>query len=177
MIFSNLLSYYFNFDHKMFVKFAKEVLGISDMSCVFKTVRESMQNIDLWIEDEKQVLVIENKIKSGLNGKTGKGKTQLDKYFEYTQKYIKEHNIREAHYFIFVPDYNVIPLCDSDMKKHYKIVTYSEIYKFFKKYAAQYINDKYFADFLSGLQKHTMTLSELQFSIMRSRFLEKVNQR
>ena len=63
------------------------------------------------------------------------------------------------------------------MKKHYKIVTYSEIYKFFKKYAAQYINDKYFADFLSGLQKHTMTLSELQFSIMRSRFLEKVNQR
>lgn len=54
------------------------------MSWVFKTVRESMQNIDLWIEDEKHVLVIENKIKSGLNGKTGKGKTQLDKYFEYT---------------------------------------------------------------------------------------------
>lgn len=34
-----------------------------------------------------------------------------------------------------------------------------------------------FPDFLSGLNNQTMSYSELRFSIMRSRFLEKINQR
>ncbi len=56
----------------------------------FEIIRESVKNIDLWIRDERHVLVIENKIKSGFNGKTDDGKNQLNKYYEYTERYIKE---------------------------------------------------------------------------------------
>ena len=54
---------------------------------------------------------------------------------------------------------------------------YSEIYEFFRNNAAEYLSDKYFPDFLRGLKNQTMTYSELRFSIMRSRFIEKINQR
>ena len=81
LIMSNLLAHYFNYNHKMFVKFAEEVLGVSDFGTAFEIVRESKKNIDLWIQDEHQIIVIENKIKSGLNGKTDDGKNQLNKYY------------------------------------------------------------------------------------------------
>ena len=69
---------------------------------------------------------------------------------------------------------------DNDRKRQaekYMVVYYSDIYDFFTRNAAEYINDKYFPDFLSGLRNQTMSYSELRFSIMRSRFLEKINQR
>lgn len=177
LIMSNLLAYYFNYNRSMFVKFAKEVLKLTNFDTSFEIIRESMKNIDLWIRDEKHVLVIENKIKSGLNGKTDEGKNQLNKYYDYTESYIKENKIDEAHYFIFAPNYNDILIEDEAMKTQYKIVYYSEIYDFFRDNAAEYINDKYFPDFLIGIKNQTMTYSELRFSIMRSRFMEKINQR
>lgn len=122
-------------------------------------------------------MVIENKIKSGLNGKTDDGKNQLNKYYEYTESFKKEAGVDETNYFIFVPNYNDIVLNNPITKDNYKIIYYSEIYDFFRRYAAEYLNDKYFPDFLSGLKNQTMSYSELRFSIMRSRFLEKINQR
>ena len=68
LVFSNLLAYYFQYNRTVFQKFAKEILGITDFAPRFELIRESNNNIDLWIEAEKHVLVIENKIKSGLNG-------------------------------------------------------------------------------------------------------------
>lgn len=177
LIMSNLLAYYFNYNHGMFVKFAKEVLGIDSFSNSFEIVRESMKNIDLWIRDENNVLVIENKIKSGLNGKTDDGKNQLNKYYEFTEEYIKENKVASAFYFLFVPNYNDISIDDSLIKEKFKVVYYNEIYDFFKRNASEYINDKYFPDFLESLRNQTMKYSELRFSIMRSRFLEKINQR
>lgn len=44
--------------------------------------------IDLWIETEKYVFIIENKIKSGLNNK--KDDNQLDKYRKYALKLIED---------------------------------------------------------------------------------------
>ena len=121
--------------------------------------------------------MIENKIKSGLNGKTDDGKNQLNKYYEYTEKIKKEEEMEAAHYFLFVPNYNDITIENSLIKDKFKIVYYSEIYEFFRKNAAEYLSDKYFSDFLRGLKNQTMTYSELRFRIMRSRFIEKINQR
>ena len=177
LIMSNLLAYYFNYRHDMFVKFAEDVLGVHGFENSFEIIRESVKNIDLWIRDERHVLVIENKIKSGFNGKTDDGKNQLNKYYEYTERYIKENGIDEAYYFVFVPNYNDLSMDDLMIKEKYKIIYYSEIYDFFRENAAEYLNDKYFSDFLCGLRNQTMTYSELRFSIMRSRFLEKINQR
>lgn len=176
LIISNLLAYYFNYDHRLFVKFVKDVLGISQFDASFEIIRESMGNIDLWIRDKKHIIVIENKIKSGLNGKTDDGKNQLNKYYKFTESYKQDNDIEETYYYIFVPDYNNISIND-DIKEKYKVVYYSEIYDFFRENAAEYLADKYFPDFLNGLKNQTMTLSELRFSIMRSRFLEKINQK
>lgn len=176
LIISNLLAYYFNYDHRLFVKFVKDVLGINQFDVSFEIIRESMGNIDLWIRDKKHIIVIENKIKSGLNGKTEDGKNQLNKYYKFTESYKQDNDIEETYYYIFVPDYNDISIND-DIKEKYRVVYYSEIYDFFRKNAAEYLADKYFPDFLNGLKNQTMTLSELRFSIMRSRFLEKINQK
>lgn len=173
LIMSNLLAYYFNYNHSMFVKFAEEVLKINCFEPSFEIIRESKGNIDLWIHSEHCILVIENKIKSGINGKTDDGKNQLNKYYEYTENYRVKHKIDKAYYFLFVPDYNDISI----KEEKFRVIHYSEIYEFFRKHAAEYMNDKYFSDFLFGLKNHTMTFSEWRFSIMRSRFLEKINQR
>lgn len=62
-----------------------------------------------------------------------------------------------------------------DLKKQYLIITYKELYDYFRDNAANYIDEKYFSDFLRGLKKHTMSIAELNFSIMRSRFFERIN--
>ena len=177
LIMSNLLAYYFNYNHRMFVKFTEDVLGVDGFGTSFEITRESVKNIDLWIRDEHQILVIENKIKSGLNGKTDDGKNQLNKYYEYTEKIKKEEKLEAAHYYLFVPNYNDIMIENSLIKDKFKVIYYSEIYEFFRNNAAEYLSDKYFPDFLRGLKNQTMTYSELRFSIMRSRFIEKINQR
>jgi hypothetical protein len=150
LIMSNLLAYYFNYNHKMFVKFAEDILGINSFGTSFEIIRESMKNIDLWIRDKHHVIVIENKIKSGINGKTDKGKNQLNKYYEFTENYIKENRVDEAYYYLFIPNYNDISIENPIIREKYKVIYYSEIYEFFRKNAAEYINDKYFPDFLSG---------------------------
>lgn len=174
LIMSNLLAYYFNYNHKMFVRFAKEILGIKDFDVYFEIIRESMNNIDLWIQGTNSIVVIENKIKSGLNGVKTDGTNQLNKYYNYTQD---NSEGKQTYYYLFEPNYSNIEIEDDIIKDKFKVVYYSDIYGFFRNNAAEYINDKYFADFLMALQNQTMTDAELRFSIMRSRFLEKINQR
>jgi len=172
IIMSNLLAYYFKYNHKMFVKFTEEVLNIKEFGKSFEIIRESMNNIDLWIQDENNIIVIENKIKSGINGKNNEG-TQLDKYYNFAEKYKKTNNIDNAYYYVFAPNYNDISINN----EHFRVIYYSQIFDFFSKNAVEYLNEKYFPDFISSLRNQTMTDSELKFSIMRSRFLERINQR
>ena len=175
LIMSNLLAYYFNYNHRMFVKFTEDVLGVDGFGTSFEITRESVKNIDLWIRDEHQILVIENKIKSEFS----KHLKKLEEVVlpEYTEKIKKEEKLEAAHYYLFVPNYNDIMIENSLIKDKFKVIYYSEIYEFFRNNAAEYLSDKYFPDFLRGLKNQTMTYSELRFSIMRSRFIEKINQR
>lgn len=172
LIFSNLLAYYFQYNQMMFRKFVKDVLKINEFKDQFIIKREH-HNIDLWIEDGDQVLVIENKIKSGINGHKSDDYAQLNKYQDYAEKTAISSR-KQVYYFVFIPDYNLLDLKKYNLPKPYRIIKYSEIYKFFVKYAAKYVNDKYFADFLRGLRNHTMSMAELNLSIMRSRFIERL---
>lgn len=179
LVFSNLLAYYFQYNRTVFQKFAKEILGIADFAPRFELIRESNNNIDLWIEDEKHVLVIENKIKSGLNGLKDNNYSQLNKYQEYTEELISNPESKsygkKSYYFIFTPNYNQIDTSKYNLKKPYKTINYSTTYNFFCDNAVSFMDEKFFSDFLKGLKNHTMSISELNFSIMRSRLLEKIN--
>ena len=174
-IFSNLLCYYFEYSHRAFLKFATDpnLLNISDMSTSFEVYRETMGRVDLWIESEKDIIVIENKIKSGINGIAGDDYSQLNKYHERAEKEAARRNKR-THYYIFAPNYARLDLAQFGLEDVYKVVRYSEIYRFFINEAETYISDRVFPDFIRCLKRHTLTFSELQFNTMRSRMLRKI---
>lgn len=175
-IFSNLLEYYFEYSHKSFQKFAShsELLGISDMSLSFSIFRETKGRVDLWIEGSQDIIVIENKIKSGINGVTKDDYSQLNKYREFAEEEAAKYN-KKTHFYIFAPDYARFDLTQFGLENIYKIIRYSEIYKFFIEETETYISDRLFPDFIRGLKRHTLTYSELQFDTMRSRLIRKIN--
>lgn len=207
-IFSNLLSYFFEYSHSSFQKFAKNILKIDDMDASFELVREKTvektaeqkeekfedpentsdkskrngkERVDIWLESNKHIIVIENKIKSGINGTVnedqGKQSSQLNSYFKYALGVAKKSN-KIAHFYILAPDYAKFDLnhFGDDIKENFKTINYSEVYNFFVKESVTYIADRAFPDFVRGLKRHTLSLSELQFDTMRTRLLRKINQ-
>lgn len=188
-IFSNLLYHYF-YNKKMFKDFAKTVLKIDNLSGNFKMEKEKATysdsqkgRIDLWCEDEtnKICVVIENKIKSGINGRyydndIGKGLkgSQLTKYKKWIEDF-KENQEKYKdylkYYFIFVPNYKKDELenhiRENDLMPHkengedlYTIVSYYEIFEYFNRQDIKekmIKEDRYYIDFLKALSKHIYT--------------------
>lgn len=177
LAFSNLLAHYFDFNHVTFQDFARdeELLGIEGMEPDFEIIRESNHNIDLWVESESRVIVIENKIRSGVNGLDGLGGSQLDEYREKASEYAAAQG-KQTHFYLFAPDYSNIDLRRFDPDGVYRLVPYSKIYAFFARNAVAYLADRHFPDFLWGLKRHSMTMSELNFQTMRERFMRKIAQ-
>lgn len=197
-IFSNLLSYFFEYSYSSFQKFAKDILEIDDMGASFELVREKAvekvednpsdnpkrrgkERIDIWIESDDDIIVIENKIKSGINSivneEHGKQSSQLNSYYAYASE-IAEKSQKKVHFYILAPDYAKFDLnhFGDDIRDNFKIINYSEVYNFFVKESATYIADRAFPDFVRGLKRHTLSLSELQFDTMRTRLLRRINQ-
>lgn len=173
LTFSNLLAYYFEYDREAFQRFAKEVLGIPGVDVSFEVIRESKYNIDLWIEDENRIVVIENKIKSGISGVRDGDYSQLKKYYERAILEAEQKG-KGCSFFVFAPVYNAIDLTKYDHGCKYTLVNYNKIYRFFSQNADAYRDDKYFPDFLAGLRKHTLTSAELHYETMRMRFLDAI---
>lgn len=205
-VFSNLISYFFEYSHSSFQKFATDpnLLNIKDMSASFELMREKSlesskdkndeeQNnenkivknkgrIDIWIESAGDIIVIENKINSGINGITdseeeGKQRSQLNSYYEYARKEALKKG-KTAHFYIIAPDHANFSLDNfkSEIKENFKIIRYSDIYNFFISEAATYIADRAFPDFIRGLKRHTLSAADFRFDTMRSRLLRRINQ-
>lgn len=183
LVFSNLLRYYFEYNKSIFQEFIKKRFKIDDFSSHFEIIRESIDNIDLLIKEQNYVFVIENKIKSGINGTDGHNNdSQLNKYQDKIENRVNNPDDefglygKRPYYCIFTPNYNHIDISKYRLKKPYEIITYKELYEFFQSNAISYIDDKYFPDFLKGLKRHaTKSIAELNFNIMRSRFFERIN--
>ena len=197
-IFSNLLSYFFEYSYSSFQKFAKDILEIDDMGASFELVREKAvekvednpsdkpkrrgkERIDIWIESDNNIIVIENKIKSGINSivneEQGKQSSQLNSYYAYASEVARKSQ-KAVHFYILAPDYAKFDLnhFGDDIRDNFKIINYSEVYNFFVKESATYIADRAFPDFVRGLKRHTLPLSELQFDTMRTRLLRRISQ-
>ena len=88
--------------------------------------------IDLLISDDKNLVVVENKIKSDVNTvekDLADGTTQLNRYVNYINWRISREKIpRKGHFLILCPDYNRPELKESE--KIYKIITYGDLYKY-----------------------------------------------
>ena len=132
--------------------------------------------IDLLIRDEKNIIVIENKIKSDINTKksdiTAKGSsveepttnandpntgaikaniTQLDRYVNYTSWLTASSSKgKKCSYFILAPNYNVPK---NTMNGLYKVITYRELYEFLND-RTEVNKDINFKAFLNAMQRH-----------------------
>lgn len=173
LVYSNMLAYYFEQNRSVFQDFTKDVLGIDGFTKDYNIVRELNDNIDIWIEDETNVIIIENKIKSKVNGERNdvEGDSQLSKYYRYA--IAKEPN-KTIHSFVFAPDYNPIKLDKYIDGEKYRLVKYSQIFDFFHKRAGDMIHTRYFREFLDALEIHSKTIDNSNFEIMKDRFISRI---
>lgn len=177
LVFSNILAFLFEQNRNVFVDFVSEVLNISNVKVDFEISREK-EHIDLWIEDENTVIVIENKIKSKINGErhdidSEKVQSQLKKYYDYANKECPNKN---RYFFIFTPDYNSMNLDKYETGNIYKIIKYGQIYDYYIRNAGKMLHIPYFVEFIDAMRLHTLTLDNSNFEIMKSRFVSKIKQ-
>ena len=130
--------------------------------------------IDLLIRDGKNIIVIENKIKSDINS-IAKDKfdcNQLDRYVNYID-WLKSEN-EQGHFILLTPNYNV-PTLKEEMRKIYKIVTYGKVYDFLSKYKHKFENDLNFVAFFNAIKRHTFeTENEYYFQEMMEKFYRRL---
>lgn len=174
LTYSNLFAYIFKSNEILFKEFCEKVLGIENAE--FESVAREENNIDILVKCKDVNIVIENKIRAGLNGiKKNKQEnyenleTQLNKYEKYMKK---EYKDKKAKYFIFLPDYNY--LITKEMSGNWELITYSQIYKFYEKYIKN-CKIPYFKEFVYALSKHINKTDNVLEVEMKRRFEKIIN--
>ncbi len=179
LAFSNAFAFFMERYPDLLVRFAKEELGCS-FSTDFDVAREE-GNIDLLIRGGNKIVVVENKVKSHINGLIFNRKsnqldrTQLEKYYEFAKKEAKEKGWDTAFYLL-TPNYNDIDLSVYKSGCFYKKIYYKQVYDFCIK-QKEYKEDIYFRDFVNALYPHTKDISDDLYEDMKHLFLQRIKGR
>ena len=122
--------------------------------------------IDLYISGNNYRMVIENKVKSGLNGvfcdTEGQTKDQLNKYRTFLNELNIDENCEKENLIIMLaPDYN----CEFKHDELNGIIKYSELYYFLNQFTVasaerNNINEEYYNLLLNAIAKHSSELYE-----------------
>ena len=177
LAYSNWIAYYLQNDRRLLNAFINGPLQVSTDASGMSIKRE-FHNIDLWMENRDHVIVIENKIKSGINGvdqdrhdiKSEGVSSQLSKYIKTAEEKAEG---RTGHFYIFMPDYSYR---DEDLTPYlhhekYKIIRYSELVSFFE---AQTSELPYYDDFIKALKKHATEYRKDLYTTMKERFTKEI---
>lgn len=170
---SNLLAYFLENDKNFWSDFVEKTLKINDQDIINgipKITRESIGNIDLFIDVGGSLIIIENKIKSRINGRECDGYSQLKKYIEVAKAEKKKRKKQQLYFYVLRPNYNNEDYTNFDKKVQYKEIKYSEIYKIIKNRDA----DFYFTEFKRVVKKHSAEYDNELFEIMNERFIEQI---
>lgn len=178
LVYSNWMGHYFSNFSNVQKRFVNEVLHIGTGENML--VKREYHNIDLWLENSNHIIVIENKIKSGINGvdnerhdlKANGIQSQLSTYYSFAEGEAKATD-RQTHYFIFLPDYSYK---DEDLSMYlmhdkYTIVRYSEISSFFDRVSD---NVPYIEEFRKALKKQASPYYKDLYQTMEERFINKI---
>lgn len=174
LAFSNALAYFMRKYPQWVVEFARHINQHSTLSEHFQVERETEANIDLYITDDNNVIVLENKIKSQINGlkvnstSIEKNKSQLDKYYRHAQK---NRGHRDVSCYLLAPNYNDINL-DKYVSDdcHCEKIFYKQIYDFIK--TKDYEHDFYLKEFVAAIEKHTHLYDNELYDKMKERFVQ-----
>ena len=174
LAFSNMFAYFFDINRDAFSRFAQKVLSV-DMQTDF-TIEREKNNIDLLISDKNNAVVIENKIKSSINGinerhdiYSNQVQSQLKKYYQFVTT-DNEYRKKTVSCFIFSPNYNRIELSKFSCGEKYTVVYYREIYNFFVENRNLFDEVPYFEDFINAMHKHTKDYDNELEEEMQRRF-------
>ena len=195
LAFSNLFQYIFGKKaRKTFKNFVKKYLEL-DLHDNFQIERER-NHVDLLVSDGSNLIIIENKIKSDING------TQLEDYCYLTNgmkkdknnNYIKDDNLKlkyekykdeNKRFCLFAPNYNHIKesltiscKIDEDEKNtyNYKLIEYSDIRDYFQNNYEENDGkiDDYYNEFLNAIERHSHDVDNIQERQMFERFAERI---
>lgn len=140
----------------------KENYGLKSTKEMYDSIQKQRGRIDLLLENEDYLIIIENKVRSALNGLYEDGdeiKTQLNKYENFAKYYKKENKTIEnakSHIIVFTPNYNVnIELYGKEGQ--ITIITYSDLEHYFQN---NYIHHQYFYEFYNALKLHACNREE-----------------
>lgn len=174
--FSNALAYFIRKYPELLSVFAK-TLGVDYTPSPKMTLRrETVENIDLYIEDNDRIIVIENKIKSHINGRIFNRKSaeddqsQLSKYYRHALgEATKQH--KKVSCYLLAPDYNDINLAPYKDGDKYRKVFYSQVYRFLtESETVRRIDDPYLKEFIRAMEKHTRLVDNQLYEAMMQRF-------
>ena len=184
LLFSNWIAYYLNANNDLLKSFCRSVLGINVHPSKANVYREK-HNIDILIEDDNNLIVIENKIRSGINGvdldrhdiKRKRVKSQLTTYIKTIQKESKKKK-KNAYYFILLPDYSYR---DEDLDPYliyrgitYTVIRYSTLYKFFNRFKA---SEPFYKEFKDAVYKHSSIIKNDLYEDMEDSFIKMILKR
>ncbi len=179
LVYSNLFYYFFSKYPDILVSFANVVLDLNLSLPI--TIEREKENIDIWIEDKDNIVVVENKIKSGINGVSprhnfsehGLVQSQLSKYYHYAEKH---KGNKKTSFFIFLPVYNRVDTSKYSGSQHYKKISYRDIYDFFLKieFSKEKIDELYYTEFVKSLYKHTKDRQIDYYEDMVYRFIQRI---
>ena len=175
--YSNMLAYYFENNPAILQDFVNKILGLP-FKAPFSIKRE-YKHTDILIENADGAIILENKIKSGINGLSEDGRNQLDKYVEEISK---QYGLENTYGFVLCPNYNIIKISNYKnaanqhliaryyTKSKENVIPYTKLYDFFSIYKEN-VNDKYYEDFLKALKLHSSKSDTTLRDIMLERFL------
>ena len=175
--YSNMLAYYLENNQAILQDFITNLLGLP-FKAPFSIKRE-YKHTDILIENADGAIILENKIKSGINGLSEDGRNQLDKYVEEISK---QYGLENTYGFVLCPNYNAIKISKYEnainkhlMARYYtksreNVIPYTKLFDFFRIYKGD-VKDKYYEDFLKALKLHGNESDTTLRDIMLERFL------
>lgn len=188
VVFSSVFYHYLSTYEDFRKDFLREVLKIEEFSSNCMVEREK-DHMDVRLIDNDNFIIIENKIKSGINGlkeekttksfhKDGNGKyfSQLSDYYE-----IAKSSDKKVYAFIFSPNYNDATNINyvENTFVHgdkYTIITYETIYNFFEKHKDPYSSKiEFYDDFTNALKKHTTPIDNEHRDVLLNRLAKRIN--
>lgn len=149
--------------------------------------------IDIFISDNnKNVIVIENKIKSDINdiSTDENNNTQLRRYYNYVNWLTSDEsdeNLNPPHFLILTPNYNIPEIEEEkdgnqkllvpQMKDIYKIITYNELYDFLSAKINEFNDDANFIAFYEAIKRHTnQNVNAYLYNEMEEKFIRRIKE-
>lgn len=149
--------------------------------------------MDIFISDNnKNMIVIENKIKSDINdiGTDENNSTQLRRYYNYVnwlRRDESDENLNPPHFLILTPNYNIPEIEEEkdgnqkllvpQMKDIYKIITYNKLYDFLSAKMNEFNGDANFKAFYEAIKRHTnQNVNAYLYNEMEEKFIRRIKE-